>query len=513
MEASKEKRSNLSRAGIRTVLLAAAAAAAFAAFPCAPASAQELVLTDNVFLNMVKYYAKSGDMERALLELKKLQDLYPNNSEYKKYEEALRSEYARGFRHDEKPRQEAPRGADASPKKTFRRESTPSAAAAADRELPPGVAEKNAEIARGRLRYVYELLGRNEDVQAIGKLREIISAEPRFLEALTLIGDIYLGRKNYDEALPFFKRAVEIRQDAATNYKIATCYKAAGDTDNAIVHYDIALRMNPAHENASLAMGNILRFRGNFKAARPYYEQALRANQKLVEAHLGMADCLFNEGGLEEATKAYAYIITSFPGEYPAYLGLGRILITNKQYNEAKAVILKAKELAPNSAQVFEMLGIYCFETKDTKAAIENFRRAIMIDPVSRTAYESLINILVSEKKYEEALTQIKNSLARFPKNPRLYYLAGVIYSGFKNDNLAQKNLLMAYQLEPGNIETVLALAILYENGFKYREALDKYREALIMTEERKDTRFMHNIQDKIESLEKKIERFNEDKK
>jgi len=469
---------------------------------------QEMVLTDNIFLNMVKFYAKNGDIERALLELKKLQDTYPQNAEYKKYEEILRSEYARGFKQPEEKAQPKVNTGTATNKKLFRKEEP----SENEPDLPPGVAEKNARINSGRLRYVYELVGRGDEVQAIAKLREIVATEPRFLEALNLLGDLYLNRKNHEEALAFYKKTLGIKQDAETNYKIAVCYKVLNNIDNAIIHFDIAARMNPKHELANLALGNIWRFRRSFKLARGYYEQALKANSKLVEAHLGMADCIYNEGNLDEATSAYAYIITNFPMEYPAYLGLSRILIRNKQFSEAKAVIMKAKELAPQASQVYELLGVLSHEMKDDKAAIENFRRAINFDAKSQTAYESLINILISEKKYDEALVQIKNSLAKFPENARLYYLAGIIYSGSKNDVLALKNLLDAYKLEANNIEIVLAIAILYENGFKYKEAVDKYREALLIAEEKKDNRYINNIQEKIEVLEKKVEKFSEKK-
>ncbi len=469
---------------------------------------QEMTLTDNIFLNMVKFYAKSGDIERALLELKKLQDTYPQNNEYKKYEEILRSEYARGFRQPEVKTQPKNNLSAASNKKLFRKEEP----AEAEPDLPPGVAEKNAQINSGRLRYVYELIGRGDELQAIAKLREIVSTEDRFLQALNLLGDLYLNRKNYEEAIVFYKKTLNLKQDAETNYKIAVCYKALNNIDNAIIHFDIAARMNPKHELANLALGNIWRFRKNFKLARGYYEQSLKSNSKLVEAHLGMADCIYNEGNFDEAMSAYAYIITNFPMEYPAYLGLSRILIRNQQFNEAKAVIMKAKELAPQASQVYELLGVLSHELKDDKAAVENFKRAIALDAKSQTAYESLINLLISEKKYEDALTQIKNSLSKFPENARLYYLAGIIYSGSKNDVLALKNLQQAYKLEANNIEIVLAIAILYENGFKYAEAVDKYREALLIAEEKKDNRYINNIQEKIEALEKKVEKFSDKK-
>lgn len=479
------------------------------------AHAQDMVMTDNLFLNMVKFYARNGDIERALLELKRLQETSPNNPEYKKYEELLRSEFSRGGaaavknaieQVRELPTVPAKAPNEASVKRQFVRKDVP--ASAEDSDLPPGVAEKNAEIARGRLRYVYELISRGDEGQAIMKLREILNSEPRYHEAASLLGDLYLAKKNYDEALAFYKRALESRRDPELNYKTGLCYKNIGDVNNAIIYFDIAVRMNPRHEAANLNLGNIWRFKRNFRIARGYYEQALKTNSALVEAHLGMADCFYNEGNVDEATRTYAYIITNFPAEYSAYLGLSRILIENGQLKEAGAVIAKAKELSPNASQVYEMLGILAYRSKDVKTAVENYRRAISINPNSQTAYESLINILIDDKKYEDALALIKNALVRFPKSPRLYYLAGIIYSGFKNDNLALKNLSEAYSLEPGNFETVLAIALLYENGFKYREALDKYREALLLLNEKKDTRFIGTIQEKIDALEKKIEKF-----
>lgn len=488
--------------------------AAFMSYPGGVllSSASDALHGDNIFLNLVKYYAQNGDIDRAMLELKKLRQLDPVNMEYKKFEEVLRAENDRWSESFAAGVKEEP-GVSASVFKT----QAPSQGLAVksftpEDDLPKEVIEKNALLAKGRLRYVYELIGRGEQSQAILKLREIVKAEPRFYEANNLLGDLYLSSKNYQDALPAFQAALKIRQDAELNYKMGLCFKALNDVDNAIIRFDTAVRMNPAHEQANLNIANIWRFRKNFKLAGGYYEQALKANSRLAEAHLGMADCIFNEGNIDEATRAYAFIVTNFPGEYTGYLGLARILIHNAQYKEARVAILKAREIVPQNSQIYEMLGILSYTQKDSKSAIDNFKRAVMLDSNNLTAYQSLINILIDEKKLDEALVQIKNCLAKFPSNPRLYYLAGIIYSGFKNDALALKNLLESYKLDNGNIEVILAIAIIHEKIFKYRESLDKYREALLIAEENKDMRYINNIHERIDMLEKKIEKYPEDK-
>jgi len=491
-------------------LFAAAGGAVLSPQTAAVCRAETVTLTDNVFLNLVKYYAKNGDIERAMLELKKLRQMSPENVEYKKFEEVLRAENEKWSQAVPSPESTADgRGAAETPASPRQ---LPASNFTAEDDLPREVVEKNALLAKGRLRYVYELIGRGEQTQAISKLREITSAEPRFYEANSLLGDLYLGRKNYEDALRAFQNAINTRQDAETNYKLGVCYKALNDIDNAIIRFDTAVRMKPLHEMANLNLANIWRFRKNFKLAKGYYEQALKANSRLAEAHLGMADCIYNEGNIDEATRAYAFIVTNLPGEYSGYLGLARILIHNGQHKEAKVAILKAREIAPQNSQIYEMLGILAYSQKDGKTAVENFKRAVMLDSNSITAYQSLINILIDEKKFEEALTQIKNCLVKFPANPRLYYLAGIIYSGFKNDEMALKNLMESYKLDPENIEVILALAILQEKKFRYKESLEKYREALLIAEENKDMRYINNIHERIDSLEKQVEKYSENK-
>ncbi len=477
-------------------------------------------LDGNIFLNLVKFYARNGDLERAMIELKKLRKLEPRNVEYKKFEEILRSEnekWSNEFKDivNRAPGQNDIANSTGPAENKFNREPSKNMAVksrSSEQDLPPEVIEKNNAIARGRLRYVYELIGRGDSRQAILKLKEIIKTEPNFYEANNLLGDLYLASKNYDDALGAFQKAIKTRQDAELNYKIGICFKARNDIDNAIIRFDTAIRMNPSHELANLNIANIWRFKKNFKIAKNYYEQALKANPRLAEAHLGMADCIFNEGNIDEATRAYAYIVTNFASEYSGYLGLARILILNKQYKEANAAILKAREISPRNSQVYEMLGILSYSQKDNKNAIEYFKRAVMFDSNNLTAYRSLINILIDEKKFEDALVQIKNCLAKFPANPELYYLAGIIYSGFKNDTLALKNLMEAYRLDAENMETILAIALINEKNYKYKDALEKYREALLIAEEKKDARYINNIHEKIDMLEKKVEKFTEDK-
>ncbi|EKD55776.1 MAG: hypothetical protein ACD_59C00040G0001 [uncultured bacterium] len=58
----------------------------------------------------------------------------------------------------------------------------------------------------------------------------------------------------------------------------------------------------------------------------------------------------------------------------------------------------------------------------------------------------------------------------------------------------------------------ILAIAILHEKNFKYKDSLEKYREALLIAEENKDMRYINNIHERIDSLEKQVEKYAEGK-
>ncbi len=78
------------------------------------------------------------------------------------------------------------------------------------------------------------------------------------------VSSYYLGKFSYEnedfiKALKFYKKAYEngFSEDYETNLKLASIYEKLGDTNNAKIHYQLALKLNPASEAAQAGLNAI----------------------------------------------------------------------------------------------------------------------------------------------------------------------------------------------------------------------------------------------------------------
>ena len=71
----------------------------------------------------------------------------------------------------------------------------------------------------------------------------------------------------------------------------------------------------------------------------------------------------------------------------------------------------------------------------------------------------SLGLLLAEEKKYDEAVVYLQKAADGLPSRARTQYNLGLLQQFLKNEKAAEKALLRALSIEPGNFDFLLALA------------------------------------------------------
>jgi tetratricopeptide (TPR) repeat protein len=128
------------------------------------------------------------------------------------------------------------------------------------------------------------------------------------MEANTLanIADYHLNRGNYDEALNYFKKALEIVPD---NLRINTYYARTlirvQDFDTADQHIDIALAQNDKDNLLLFYKGIVQLWLGQPDEALVFFQKALRLYPKDNNAMLGVAKALTDLGYYEQGRWFY----------------------------------------------------------------------------------------------------------------------------------------------------------------------------------------------------------------
>ena len=137
-----------------------------------------------------------------------------------------------------------------------------------------------------------EFLSRVSDTNASHSLEQYV------VEAYHHLGMAFLQQEDFDQAVTYFSKALEIEVDSSkTYYNLGIIYHKPGKLDEAVTKYNKALDINPDFPEARYNLGNLLRELGKFDAAIVHYKEALRLKPgwEYAQRNLYIAETMKNK--------------------------------------------------------------------------------------------------------------------------------------------------------------------------------------------------------------------------
>jgi adenylate cyclase len=193
-----------------------------------------------------------------------------------------------------------------------------------------------------------------------------------------------------------------------------------------------------------------------FRKATDTDPRFLRAWSSLAEAYAAKA--IFLGGGEFErqaAMQASEKAMQIEPEHAQSQLARGYAHLANNQFEQAHRDFLRVAELAPQKFEAYYQLGRLAQHQGDTAGAIENFTRAMELNPYD---YESPCLVVASYQKAGDEVNcrhyaqvgvdRARQHLEDYPDNPRAYYLAATAFlildQPAEGRNCAEKALSLA---------------------------------------------------------------------
>jgi tetratricopeptide (TPR) repeat protein len=125
-------------------------------------------------------------------------------------------------------------------------------------------------------------------------------------EADNDLGLSLAGEGKLDEAIRHYEAALRARPDYAEAHNdLGGALAQQGKVDEAIVHFRRALAINPGYGKARINLGTALTGQRKWDEAIQNYEEALRASPDFAEAHNGLAVTLAQQGKVDEAVAHF----------------------------------------------------------------------------------------------------------------------------------------------------------------------------------------------------------------
>ena len=233
--------------------------------------------------------------------------------------------------------------------------------------------------------------GRNNTRKAKDLLEIIEKKFPDNREALLKLGELYFLVKQYQKAIDYVNKSLKIDENQAKAYYLkGSIYRESGDTAKAISSLVTAVEQDNKYEDAFYDLGIIYAARKN-PLAFEYYNNALRANpsnQTTLYAHAKLQQDL---GKIDEALKEYEQIqLIGTIGENCAY-NMGAIYLElKKDTKKALENFTKAIELNPNYTEAYFARGLAYYKLKDRENAKSDLNKCLQLQPNHEEAIDLL---------------------------------------------------------------------------------------------------------------------------
>jgi tetratricopeptide (TPR) repeat protein len=146
--------------------------------------------------------------------------------------------------------------------------------------------------------------------------------------------------------------------------------------------------------------------------------------------------------------------------DFNFYLRQGITFLNRGDYAGAVEEFSKAIALNPQSARSYNLRGVAFFQLKNYKDAEEQFQKAVALDSSYAEAYNNLGSLYFAKRQFEKAKEMFLKTLSLSPNSVSSLYSLGTLLLFQGQVEQGMSYLSRGVELDPGFLETHKALVI-----------------------------------------------------
>ena len=212
--------------------------------------------------------------------------------------------------------------------------------------------------------------------------------------------------------------------------------------------------------------------------------KALSRNLQSVGAHHMAGKSYFMVGDFSRSADELEAALKLAPNDYDVAYTLGLAYLKQHQFAPAKRLYDRMLQQIGDHPQLHIVFGRAYRETDFLPAAIEEFRRAVILDPdFPRAHYYLGLTYLLKDgvTKINEAAEEFEIELREHPDEFLANYYLGIVYSIERKWDLATSFLQKASRTEPQNPDPYFHLGQAYQATERYDLAIEALQKAIAL--------------------------------
>lgn len=245
-------------------------------------------------------------------------------------------------------------------------------------------------------------------------------------------------------------------------------YDRAGNLDQAVTHFETAIRGDPQFALAYASLGETFWQKYRLEndprwlaPAETYSRRAIELDDQLPSVHITLGRLHLNGKQRELALQEFQQALKLDPRNAEALRGTAAVYNLMGRRSEAEALYVRATTLAPDSWTGFNEFGTFYLGHDNEKAAAQ-YRRAVELTPDNALARSNLGLALEELGQDAAAEAEFQHSLRLRPTYPA-YTMLGRLY--YRRQRWAESAAMIekALQLNRADYRVWANLALAYE--------------------------------------------------
>jgi len=264
------------------------------------------------------------------------------------------------------------------------------------------------------------------------KSKNLEDAFSSYKRAISLYPDLFweVAEKAVRLTKDYRKLKLLIPEEAEAHYMFAQYFDRIGLSAESEAEYLEAIRLGPHNLDYRKSFAISLSNQNRHKVAIEELDKALKEAKDKAAIHLVKAEVYSR---MEDLDK------------------------TILEYQQALA-------LKPKDAKIYFDMGLFLQNKNEISKAIEAFRTAISLSPPQEIKYsEHLIDLCLKEKKYFEAVKELKRICQFNPKNVYFHFCLAQVYEKLEMREEAIQVYRKILELQPQNKEALSKIKPLKE--------------------------------------------------
>lgn len=224
-------------------------------------------------------------------------------------------------------------------------------------------------------------------------------------EAINLSLSSYQQLNNY-----FGENKFQLHQSILL-YTIAQVYIAIKDYQEAIKYFTRIIQIDPSYSEYYNERGNVYQKMGNLKMAIADYQMAIKVSPPYPEVWTNLAQCYRQIGDSEKGLEAYSRSLDldqnqtlALAGRAECYEMLGEIRLAINDYTQSLKLDSQQPLVLANRAILY-------YELKQFTASIYDLNRAIEIDVENYDLYRNRAVVFIDLESTDKAIRDLKTYL------------------------------------------------------------------------------------------------------